>query len=223
VDLVAVLSPWPETFSFVLHEALAAGADVVALEDGGNVAAAVRRHGRGVVLRDGAAFLRFFEEGWALDYVRQLAAVPRQGARLVLTGTSATLDPGALAPVPLAALETDDPALVLVLGDGRVVGPEPGGAWRFALPVGAGSAWLASRHALPLPGKAVRGVKVAGLALDGVAVALDDPRLGEGWHAPQDGMRWTAGAALVRLDGARRLEVRLSAGERWRRVPLAAG
>jgi len=31
IDLVVLLSPWPETFSYVMHEALAAGADVVAL------------------------------------------------------------------------------------------------------------------------------------------------------------------------------------------------
>jgi len=34
IDLVLVLSPWPETFSFVAHEAFAAGADVVTARDG---------------------------------------------------------------------------------------------------------------------------------------------------------------------------------------------
>ena len=93
IDLVLVLSPWPETFSYVTHEAFAAGADVVAFADSGNVADAIRRHGRGVVLDDEAALVRFFAEGHALDYARQRAGMPIEASRLVLGGTTATLDP----------------------------------------------------------------------------------------------------------------------------------
>jgi hypothetical protein len=92
VDLVAVLSPWPETFSFVAHEALAAGADIVALADSGNVADVVRRHRRGVVLADEAALARFFAEGWALDYARQRALAPLRPARLEPSGATAGID-----------------------------------------------------------------------------------------------------------------------------------
>ncbi len=102
IDLVLVLSPWPETFSYVVHEAFAAGADVVALADSGNVADAVRRHRRGVVLADEAALLRFFADGHAIDYARQRAAQPIAAPRLVPGGTTATLDPG-LAADPWAA------------------------------------------------------------------------------------------------------------------------
>ena len=222
IDLVAVLSPWPETFSFVVHEAFAAGADVVALADGGNVAAAVRRYGRGVVLREAADVVRFFEEGWALDYARQRAAAPVCTGRLVLTGTSATVDPLALAPVEVGALETDVPCLAVVLADGRGVAPAPGEAGGFCLPAGTSEVYLVSRHALPLPSVSPRGVAVAGMALDGVAVALDDPRLGDGWHAAEAGLRWTGGRAVLRVAGGRRLVIRLAPVGRWRRVPLAA-
>ena len=60
VDLVLVLSPWPETFCIVASEALAAGADVLTLECSGNVANLVRQTGRGRVFAaadDVAAFL----------------------------------------------------------------------------------------------------------------------------------------------------------------------
>jgi hypothetical protein len=39
IDVVCMLSPWPETFSFVTHEAIMAGARVVCLANSGNVAA----------------------------------------------------------------------------------------------------------------------------------------------------------------------------------------
>ena len=39
IDVVCMLSPWPETFSFVSHEAIMAGIRVVCLADSGNVAA----------------------------------------------------------------------------------------------------------------------------------------------------------------------------------------
>src|SRR5262249_35718811 len=63
IDLVAVLSPWPETFSYVVHETFAAGASVVALQQSGNVVAAIHRYGRGIVLRDDTAVLDFFIGG----------------------------------------------------------------------------------------------------------------------------------------------------------------
>jgi len=221
VDLVAVLSPWPETFSFVAHEAFAAGADVIALEDGGNVAAAVRRHRRGVVLRDADAVLRFFEEGWALDYARQRAAAPIAALHPVFTGTTATLDPDQLTALPLAAMETDAPDLVVLLPDGRALTADPGAALHFTLPPGTTALHLASRHALAPPSPAPYGVAVAALALDGTAVPLDDPRLAEGWHPPEPALRWTRGRAVLLVSGKRRLEITLARVGRWRRLKLA--
>jgi hypothetical protein len=222
VDLVAVLSPWPETFSFVAHEAFAAGADVIALADSGNIAAAVRRHRRGVVLRDEAALLRFFEEGWALDYARQRAAAAPTAPRLIPAGTTATLAPGRLATDPQPRLAIDDPGLVVVRHDGTTLPRLPGEALRFALPTGTVEVCLHSRHALSTgQNTAPHGVPVAKLALDGVQVPLDDPRLAGGWHPPEPGLRWTDGRGRLRMVGARLLEITLAPGTAWRRVPLA--
>jgi autotransporter-associated beta strand protein len=64
------------------------------------------------------------------------------------------------------------------------------------------------------------GAAVAGLVIDGLAVALDDPRLAEGWHAPEAGWRWTAGAATLPAADACLVEVRLKPfGRFWRDCP----
>ncbi len=55
IDAVLVLSPWPETFCLVAHEALAAGARVVCLAESGHVAELVRRTGAGIILQDETA------------------------------------------------------------------------------------------------------------------------------------------------------------------------
>ncbi len=149
IDLVVLPSPWPETFSYVMHEALAAGADVVALEVGGNVADAVRRHHRGVVLRDGQALLQFFADLHAAHYARarQLAG-PRRGA-LYVCGTTATVDLTAIDGPDPARFETADPDLLVIAGD-RTVTPEiEGDVLRFTLPPGTGEIRLLSRRLVP--------------------------------------------------------------------------
>ena len=105
---------------------------------------------------------------------------------------------------------TDDPALALRHG-GRRIGPAlcgPGFA-AFALPGGAAPVWLLSRQVVPAaldPWREDRrrlGVRVRRLTLRAGAetteIALDDPRLGPGWWAPEaeaDAIwRWTDGAA----------------------------
>ena len=98
IDLVLVLSPWPETFCLVAYEALAAGADLVALRDGGNVPDLVLRTGRGVVAEDADAVLDFFLCGAAARYARLAAASPRETGRLVSLGMTATLT---VPPAPL--------------------------------------------------------------------------------------------------------------------------
>ncbi len=70
IDLVLVLSTWPETFSYVTYEALAGGADVVCLADSGNVADAVLSRGRGVVMADESSLFDFFTSLRAVEYVR---------------------------------------------------------------------------------------------------------------------------------------------------------
>jgi hypothetical protein len=65
IDIVTMLSPWPETFSFVAHEAVVAGAYVVCMGASGNVAAMVSATGRGIVLPSPEAVIEFFTSGAA--------------------------------------------------------------------------------------------------------------------------------------------------------------
>lgn len=55
IDVVCMLSPWPETFSFVTHEAIMAGIRVVCLADSGNVAALAAKNYRVSVYEDPSA------------------------------------------------------------------------------------------------------------------------------------------------------------------------
>ncbi|MBW4034043.1 MAG: cellulase family glycosylhydrolase [Proteobacteria bacterium] len=41
------------------------------------------------------------------------------------------------------------------------------------------------------------GVKIAGIAVGGVAIAIDQPSLTDGWHAMEADGRWTDGAAVI--------------------------
>jgi hypothetical protein len=60
--------------------------------------------------------------------------------------------------------------------------------------------------------------------LDGRPLALDDPRLCAGWHAPEAGWRWTTGDAVIAAAGARELAIELATtGRYWRGAsPCAA-
>ena len=91
IDLVAALSPWPETFSYAAYEALAAGGDLVCLADSGNVAAAALQLGRGVVAGSEAALVEFFESGRAVEYVRLCREQGTARGRLAHEGTTASL------------------------------------------------------------------------------------------------------------------------------------
>jgi hypothetical protein len=233
IDLVLVLSPWPETFSFVTHEAMAAGADVVALATSGNVADAVARHDRGVVLRDGAALLQFFLEFQAVHYVRRRAAAGIRTGRLRALGTTATVDLDRQGGPEPALLATDDPDLRVVAGDAVILPERDGDIWRFALPVRAGVVRLVSRSVVPARTVAGAGdhrrmgVAVGLMALDGVAVPPDDARRLSGWHGPEmqdgawQGWEWTSGDAALDAGEARLLEVGLEKRASYLRLPLA--
>ena len=114
--------------------------------------------------------------------------------------------------------------------DGVVVQPWcVAGGWRFSLPEGARFGRLLSRtcvpaHMTPTSNDCrVLGVAVASLALDGEKVELTSPRLLKGWHRPEDGLRWTDGAAGLDLRGACELALRLAWMERyWADAPVPA-
>lgn len=102
IDLVLVLSTWPETFSYVTYEAMASGADVITFADSGNVAAEVLRSGRGLVMRDFPSLLEFFVSGSAVRYVRLCYEQGNQAGELLHNGTSASLTRDAMKPSKFA-------------------------------------------------------------------------------------------------------------------------
>jgi hypothetical protein len=60
------------------------------------------------------------------------------------------------------------------------------------------------------------GVAVTRVWLDDEEIALDDPRLEDGWHAPEATWRWTDGAATLAVGTARRVRVEWAeAGLYW--------
>jgi hypothetical protein len=129
---------------------------------------------------------------------------------------------------------TGEPALCLLV-EGRRLWPQAGG-YRFLLPVGARDVRIISRAGVPAETSAAGederrlGVAVAALRADGQAIALDDARLGSGWHAPERGggeggapdWRWTDGAGALALQGVRELEVVVAITERYWITPERA-
>jgi hypothetical protein len=222
IDLVLALSPWAETFSYAAHEALAAGADLVALESGGNVAALVRDLGRGVVLADAAAVAAFVLGDAADAHVARRRAAGRQTAWLDHCGSTATLAPDG------DAATTAEPDLHLLFDCRRIEGVRSGTGWRFTLPPNASPKRLVrlrSRHVAAawradLADDRRLGVAVTALALDGRPVGPE--RLRSGWHAAEPGLRWTDGDAAIMVGAARVLEVQTLPLLRYGRVPMFA-
>ncbi len=223
IDLVLALSPWPETFGYVAHEALAAGADLIATTASGNIADLVRDSARGLLLADAAAVLDCFASQHAARHALARRAAPPPALALHHTGSTATLA------LDGRAAATGD-ADLHVLADGvRVAGVRSGGIWRFSLPASGGApVRLRSRHAMPLWSPAPEadrrrlGVAVSRLMLNGREIGLDDPRLGPGWHAPEAAWRWTDGDAALEAGGARVLQVSVAPILRYWRAPLLA-
>ena len=76
-------------------------------------------------------------------------------------------------------------------------------ALHFTLPVPSANARLISPAFVPaimVPGledHRCLGVPIARLIVDGHTMPLDHPVLRQGWHMPEPGLRWTAGAATL--------------------------
>jgi glycosyltransferase involved in cell wall biosynthesis len=224
IDLVLALSPWPETFGYVAHEALAAGADLLAVEGSGHVAELARATDGSLVLADDAAMAAFFRDGAAAAHVRARRDAGRQPFALTHDGSTATI--GFDASVPPT---TDAPDLHLLLRGARLDGRASGGTWRFALPADGDGKRTVRLRSRSLRGAWDRadegerrrlGVAVAAIALDGAPVPPGDPRRVSGWHAPDAGWQWTDGDAALLVGPARRLDVTLLPLARYWRAPL---
>jgi hypothetical protein len=90
LDFIAMLSQWPETFSFATYEAIAAGASVLCFEASGNVAALVRQTGCGVVFSGKDELVEFFRSGAAV-VARSEMYQSAGGIGIRDTGTSASI------------------------------------------------------------------------------------------------------------------------------------
>ena len=115
--------------------------------------------------------------------------------------------------VVLGHARTADPDLRVIAG-GRVLRPKAvSGGLHFQLPKGASRVQIVSRSFIPnemrAPDRDCRrlGVGVTSLRLDVREVALTGDRLGEGWHPAEPGLRWTNGAAWLRIGVARSLSL----------------
>jgi hypothetical protein len=133
--------------------------------------------------------------GPALDAARQYLI-----ARLPLLGHAVTADPD-----------------LRIIVDGAELEHQRDGRWIYvALPDGAAQMRLQSRTAAPAeldPASEDRrrlGLPIAGLTLDGQTAPLTSARLGQGWHAPEPGLRWTDGLATIDVRGATVVELCLA-------------
>ncbi len=203
VDLVLVLSPWPETFCLVAHEAIAAGCDVLTLAASGHAAAAVAATGRGVVFDDVAAVSRWLADD-AAGYVAERRAWPPDPLTLAWSGDTVA-----------------DPEPLLV-DEPRVLRPEPvGAAWSWTLPPGHAetlrlrSRWFVPNWRRPEPYDDRRlGLDVTGVLLDERSIGLEAMR-GDGWHATEAFGRWTDGDAALDVGGATRVVLHTGGAGRY--------
>jgi hypothetical protein len=111
----------------------------------------------------------------------------------------------------LGHVSTTEAALRLI-ADGRPLAAVCRGSSRWVeLAAGVRTIALVSRSFVPAhmdpagDDHRVLGVAVQGLSLDGEVLAPDDARWGAGWHAAEQDWRWTNGAAVLAVFGARTL------------------
>jgi collagen type I/II/III/V/XI/XXIV/XXVII alpha len=122
----------------------------------------------------------------------------------------------------LGHVMTGDAAL-RIIADGVALASEASeaGMLRVVLPEGTSLIRLVSRRAIPAhtrpdsDDRRCLGVAVGGIRLDGRQVPLTDPRLGCGWHAAEQELRWTDGDAALAPAGARVIDIAIAMTERY--------
>jgi hypothetical protein len=127
-----------------------------------------------------------------------------------------------------------DAGLHLVVDGRRIEGERSGLVMRFDLPPECGDVWLVSEASRPCDvgfnqDERHLGVSLRRISVDGREIALADPRLSLGFHAPEEGWRWTGArarlpASLIGANGGRALTLELTspALPHWRREARAA-
>jgi hypothetical protein len=102
-----------------------------------------------------------------------------------------------------------------------------GALWLVPLPRGARRLELVSGAGVPerlRPGSGdgrVLGVAIAAPVWDGVAAGLDDARFVAGWHAAEDGLRWSDGRGVIDVAGLADVAFALVDAEaHWAGCPL---
>ena len=98
----------------------------------------------------------------------------------------------------------------------------------YALPPGARR--LRLRSACHRPDRAdpdsgdtrLLGIAVTAIDTDAGPLALDDARLGLGWHAPEDGLRWTGRDATIDVTGLSRIAFAVAPATGWEPAILDA-
>jgi hypothetical protein len=133
---------------------------------------------------------------------------------------------------------TREPALHLAACGQRISPHGHAMDWFFDVPAQAQDIRLVSRSMVPAwlqPESDDRrrlGVAVAAISVDGMPLPLDDRRLGAGWHRLERSAghasavqhwRWTDGAAMLHLAGARQIHVRMAMPTSYWREPSAIG
>jgi hypothetical protein len=128
---------------------------------------------------------------------------------------------------------TRDPELRLRIGGRQLRPAAVGQSHSFELPCDASNISLVSRRSVPAQVEDDSddcrrlGVAVSGIRLDGASIALNDSRLGRGWHDLEGGgagtrWRWTNGEAELLLAGGRTLEIDVVMTARyWAREEMA--
>ncbi len=100
---------------------------------------------------------------------------------------------------------TKNAALSVAVGDRLLPSHWDGTTAVVAIPPGAAEVTLRSNTAVPSRQSGDSndhrrlGVAVVSLQFEGRAVPLDDPTLSRGWHQIESGLRWTDGAAQIRV------------------------
>jgi hypothetical protein len=115
----------------------------------------------------------------------------------------------------LGCARTNDPGLELWANGAKLATQATPDGVSANLPTGARWMELRSRRSVPLQERQgddgrMLGTPVSAVRLDGETLPRESDRFGDGWHEREDHWRWTNGAAMLRIDGARTIEISLA-------------